>query len=227
MSLLDELTPDERAAADAAVARLRAERDVAEADARGRDLAVGGLSIDRPGEVNAQSLAYAPPAGPSRVEQLAAEHEAAESEDFNAFWSARRRQGKVLRNVHGIDLQLPAELPLRFEVEARRLQNDRSVAAIHHLFGLLYGEGALARLVDAGLTAEQLSVLLMWGTANGNGRSLTLAEAEAAFEDAKAKQAAGKAVVPSGTGGTSSDSGRSSNATSPGSTKRGKKKSRR
>jgi hypothetical protein len=32
----DGLTPEERAAADAAVARMRAERDVAEADARGR-----------------------------------------------------------------------------------------------------------------------------------------------------------------------------------------------
>ncbi|GAA5134778.1 DUF4190 domain-containing protein [Pseudonocardia adelaidensis] len=37
--LPDGLTPEERAAADAAVARLRAERDVADADARGRAIA--------------------------------------------------------------------------------------------------------------------------------------------------------------------------------------------
>ncbi|WP_198961171.1 hypothetical protein [Pseudonocardia sp. MH-G8] len=37
--LPDGLTPEERAAADAAVARLRAEREVAEADARGRAVA--------------------------------------------------------------------------------------------------------------------------------------------------------------------------------------------
>jgi hypothetical protein len=37
--LPDGLTPEERAAADAAVARMRAERDVAEADARGRAVA--------------------------------------------------------------------------------------------------------------------------------------------------------------------------------------------
>jgi len=227
VSLLDSLTPEERAAADQAVARLRAEQDVR---AAGGDLGGGGFRIDREQAARDDSAAsdewrdaYSPALDP--VEQMLAEQEARESEDFNAFWSSRTRKGKTLRNVHGIDLTLPSSLPLAFEVEARRLQNDRSNEAVHHLFGLLYGKGALAALIANGLDVEGLGVLLMWGAANGNGQDMTLSQATAQFEEMKAKQAAGKALRPSGSGGTSSSIGRSSNPTSHGNTrKKGRKR---
>lgn len=215
MSLLDTLTPAERAAADAAVARLRAE------DGAGGELE---LAIDRPGD---DAPAPAPTAG-ERVEQLLAEQEAAQVEDFDRFWSAQARTGKVLNNVCGIDLTLPSSLPLRFEIESRRLMHDRTEGAVHKLFGMLFGEGTLATLIDRGLDGEQLSVLLMWGTVNGNGGDINLDEARRRFADMKARQAAGKPLVPSmSSGATSSGTGPSSRQTSRGSTKRKKKRSPR
>ncbi|MEJ3658279.1 hypothetical protein WEH80_35485 [Actinomycetes bacterium KLBMP 9759] len=58
----DVLTPEERAAADAAVARMRAERDVAEADARGRGATdpYGLPRLPDPG-LHGQSAAQRPP----------------------------------------------------------------------------------------------------------------------------------------------------------------------
>jgi hypothetical protein len=60
--LPDGLTPEERAAADAAVARMRAERDVAEADARGRAVADPYGLAPRHGGVAALTPSAAPPA---------------------------------------------------------------------------------------------------------------------------------------------------------------------
>lgn len=177
------------------------------------------LAIERPTETASE-----------KVDRLIAEEQAAEVEDFDRFWAAQQRTGKVLRNVRGVDVHLPASLPLAFEIESRRLMRDESVAAVHKLFALLFGDGTLAELIARGLTGDQLAVLLMWGTRNGNGIDTSLGEAQAEFERLKALKAAGKAPVPStGSGGTSSGSGRSSKPTSPGSTrgKRGRKKGSR
>ena len=192
---------------DAELARIQADADARMTEIRGRARAEPDLG--------------------KTVDQLRDDAERAESEDFTAFWESRRRTGKTLHNVLGFDVVLPAELPLRFEIEARRLSNDRSAAAVSHLFGLLFGAETYSRLYEAGLTPSQFMVLLMWGVANANGQDMTLAQAEVAAEDAKAKAAAGKVVVPSGSGGTSSGSGPSSRPTSRGSTRSGKKRSRR
>ncbi len=202
MSLLDGLTPDELAQAEAAVAQVRA-ADAADTAFEGR------FSVER-----------APERPPTLVEQLDAEQDARDGEDFTAFWTARNRRGATLRNVvPGVHVELPAELPLAFEVEARRLANDRTLDAVHHLFGLLYGPGTLASLIEGGLTGEQLGVLLLWGAANGNGRALTLAEATAEFERMRAAAAVGKAdAPPTDSGPTSDGTGGASRPTSPAST---------
>lgn len=221
MSLLDELSPDELAAAQATVARLRAEQDVL---AAGGDLG-GGFAIDRP--TPAPELGS--PKSRSRVDELLAEQDAADGEDFTAFWHGRNRRGAILRNVvPGVNVELPPELPLAFEVEARRLANDESLAAVHHLFAMLYGTGTLDQLIGGGLTGEQLGVLILWGAANGSGRVMSLADATAEFERMKAAKAAGKALPrPSGSGGTSAGTGGASRPTSRASTGSKKKKSRR
>lgn len=201
MSLLDDLSPAELAEAHAAVARVRAAHD--------SDTAPDGFTISR-----------AAPTGRTLVEQLDAEQDARDGEDFTAFWTSRNRRGATLRNVvPGVNVELPAELPLAFEVEARRLANDRSLDAVHHLFALLYGPGTLAGLIDGGLTGEQLGVLLLWGAANGSGRPLSLAGATAEFERLKAAEESGKAGAPlSGSGLMSDATGGASRPISPAST---------
>lgn len=205
MSLLDELTPDERAQAEAAVARARAEMvDTAPLPPEGRFVVDGG------------------PTGPSVLDQLLADQDVRDGEDFTAFWTGRKRKGATLRNVvPGVDLGLPAELPLAFEVEARRLAHDESLAAVHHLFAMLYGAGTLDQLITGGLTGEQLGVLILWGAANGSGRTMSLTEAAVEFERMKAKKAAteaGKAAPLPGSGVTSAGTGAASKPTSPAST---------
>lgn len=207
---MSDLTPGEQSAADEAVARFRAEMEVVEP---------GPFEIDH----EIPDSRHSPD---DKVEQLRAEEAAAEVEDFDAFWAAQSRTGKVLRNVCGIDLHLPRALPLAFEVESRRLMQDRSIEGVHRLFALLFGQGALDDLIAEGLDGEQLSVLLMWGSSNGNGRDMSLGQAQVEFEKMKARQAAGKSLVPAASGGTSSDSGRSSRPTSPANTRSQKTHSR-
>lgn len=231
---LDELSAAERAAAEQAVAALRAQNDerdaltplhaLVEAQVAHEATAGAGFGIDR-----AEQPEPAPPrrkrTAAEQVEERLAEQEAEGVEDFDAFWSQQSRTGKVLRNVCGLDLHLPAALPLAFELESRRLANDRSLRAVHRLFGLLYGEGTLAQLIERRLDPEQLSVLLLWGVANSGGGDLDLAGAQAQYEDMKARQAEGKPLVPSAYGGTSSGIGTSSKRTSHGNTrKKGRKK---
>lgn len=210
MSLLD-LTPEEQEQAAAAVAKFRAEMtDASPPPPEGR------LLIEQ--------APPAPAAEPTRspLDELLDEQDRIDGEDFTAFWTSRKRRGATLRNVvPGVDVELPAELPLAFEVEARRLADDKSMAAVHHLFAMLYGAGTLSRLLAGGLTGDQLGLLILWGSANGAGRALSLAEATVEFERMKAAEvASGKAPGPAspGSGGTSAATGDASRPTSPAST---------
>lgn len=192
-------------------------------DADALDAEIERLTQLRVGQVAAADLADTA----KTVDELRDDAEQAESEDYEAFWRAQKRGGKVLANVHGLDLQLPATLPLYFEVQARRLVDSRDPADVKYLFGILFGEDTYDELVARGMDAEQFAVLLMWGSANGNGRDMSLAQARGEYLRMRlAKDAEGK---PRGldSGATSSDSGRSSKQTSRGNTGSKKRRSRR
>lgn len=250
MSVPDELTPEERAAADAAVAALRARPDF--------DPPPGGLlggSAPQDGVYDGtprlppyeERLAAAradiaanpwlqqrSPDAPAyenpteKTDRLVAEQEQRLEEDFSAFWAQRDRKGKTLRNVvPGVDVTLPAALPLAFEIEARRLQGASDLGAIHRVFGMLYGRDTLARLIEGGLDGEQLAVLIAWGAANAGGKDMTLEEVSVEVDRMRAEKASGKAPGPRADGTPSFGSGGSSRRTSRGSTGTRKKKSKR
>lgn len=116
------------------------------------------------------------------------------TEDFDAFWREQDRKGVRLSNVFGVDIELPAELPLRFEIEAKRLAASEDFDDIRHLVGVLFGDDALDQWTAAGMDVEQFGVLLMWGSANAAGQRMTLAEARVEYH--KQEAAKGKAPVP-------------------------------
>lgn len=153
----------------------------------------------------------------AELELRVVDGEVLETEDFDAFWSEQDRKGTTLKNVFGIDVQLPPKLPLRFEIEARRLKNSEDEDDIKRLVALLFGETSLDRWVDAGMDNEQFGVMIMWGTANASGQRMSLAEARSEYREMNAKKDgkdAGKLRKSRTGGGSSSSSGRSSRRTS-------------
>jgi hypothetical protein len=150
--------------------------------------------------------------------------EASQTEDFDAFWSAQERKATSLRNVFGVDVTLPAALPLRFEVEARKVAESSSEDDTKRMVGILFGDDALDRWTAAGMDVEQFAVLLLWGTANTRApNSMTLAEAKDAMERQQEAKAQGKELVTT-SGGESSATGPRSKRTSRASTGSRKRK---
>lgn len=147
------------------------------------------------------------------VEQLRADAEAADVEDFEAFWSQQSRRGARLSNVFGVDVELPASMPLRFEMEAQRVQRSQSEEDVRRMVGILFGDDALDRWTEAGMDAEQFAVLLLWGSSNVAGTPMTLAEAREHYharESGGGKQgkAPAKAKNTRTRGGSSKKAGR-------------------
>lgn len=116
-------------------------------------------------------------------------------EDFDAFWNAQKRQGRRVR-LFGEVIELPAALPLQFEMEARRLQRSKRDQDVTRLVGILFGEDALETYAKAGMDIEQFRLLLAWapraiaGQKGKDGQPLTLAEVAAELAEADAKDSA-------------------------------------
>lgn len=131
----------------------------------------------------------------AKQEREDAQTEATELEDFDQFWSASGRVGAELRNVFGVDVRLPAALPLHFEMKARRLADSESEEDTRELVAILFGPGTFTQWMDAGMDGEQFAVLLAWGVANAKGKPTTLAEARALYLEAEhAKDAGNRAT---------------------------------
>ncbi|SNR44068.1 hypothetical protein SAMN06265360_10619 [Haloechinothrix alba] len=141
-----------------------------------------------------------------RLRQEAAE---AEVEDFEAFWNQQGRRGVRLNNVFGVDVELPAQLPLRYEFEARAPRGEEST---RRMLSILFGEEALDTWIERGIDAEQLGVLLLWGAENADGNRISLARAREKYhqrmnragEQGKAETGKNKTTR----GGSSSKGGR-------------------
>lgn len=106
------------------------------------------------------------------------------TEDFDAFWSSRTRRVRKTR-VMGQDVILPPALPLRFEMEARRVERSKSEEDVRRLVGILFGEDALDGWIERGMDSEQFAVLLAWGPRKIAGHDITLAEVADMLERAQ------------------------------------------
>lgn len=113
------------------------------------------------------------------------EHEATEvetelgAEDFDAFWEAKaksgERVGKTTR-IMGETVTLPPALPLRFEMEAKRLQRSKNERDMKTLLGTIFDADAMDRWVAKGMDLEQFMVLIAWAPQVIAGADVTLAE---------------------------------------------------
>lgn len=97
------------------------------------------------------------------------------TEDFDAFWAARKRTRRSTK-IMGQLVTLPPSIPLQFEMEARRLERSKTDQDVQHLVGILFGPDALDGWIEAGLDAEQFAVLLAWAPGAITGSGMTLAE---------------------------------------------------
>lgn len=135
----------------------------------------------------------------THAQERAAEQARQETEDFTQFWDNVRTQesgGKVLRNVFGIDVQLPTSLPLRFEMEARRLAMTEDDEEARRMVGYLFGNDALDHWIEQGCDTEQFGVLLMWGSANASGHDMSLSQAREEYRKAIQAKAARPGQAP-------------------------------
>lgn len=149
------------------------------------------------------------------------------TEDFDAFWAEQDRRGVVLNNVFGETVELPPQLPLRFQVQAAQVEGSEELEDVQGLVSMLFGPEVVDRAIDRGLDVEQFGVLLLWGSSNAVGQRMTLAEArdEYARQDAEqgkaqrpANREARRAAAKGRAGSSSSSTGQRSKTTSTRST---------
>lgn len=105
--------------------------------------------------------------------------------DFDQFWTQVDRKAIRVR-IMGDVVELPPSIPLRFELEAKRLQRSKSDADVRRLVAILFGEDQLDRWVAAGMDAEQFQVLLAWAPMVLAGRDVTLHQVAALLAEARA-----------------------------------------
>lgn len=124
-----------------------------------------------------------------RAEYDALALEAGQLEDFDQFWQDVERKPNIT-TIMGERVELPPSLPLRFELEARRLQRSRSDRDVRTLVGILFGNGDLEagaelvnRWAEKGMDADQFMVLLAWAPQVIAGQKVTLAQVREQLSD--------------------------------------------
>ena len=98
-----------------------------------------------------------------------------QTEDFDAFWSARERKQKST-TIMGETITLPPALPLQFELEARRLARSKRDQDVRKLVAILFGQDTFTKWAEKGMDLEQFQVLLAWAPQVIAGNDVTLAE---------------------------------------------------
>lgn len=106
-------------------------------------------------------------------------------EDFDAFWTTRVRKAPRVK-IMGQVVQLPPSLPLRFEMEARRLAESESLDDVKALLSIIFPGDAMDMWTQAGMDLEQFKVLLAWAPRRIAGNPVTLEEVAEALAKAEA-----------------------------------------
>lgn len=165
------------------------------------------------------------------------QHEPEEEFDsWDAFWDEQLRREAAERGeaptttIRGVEVRVPADMPLGFEERLRRAQAASDEDTFRDLLSQLFGVDVLDAWVAAGMGRREYEVVLIWGVSRGRGSKITFQEA---YERYKAREALGKALegeaetISTQTSGESAATGDSSRATSTVSTGSTRKPSRR
>lgn len=120
----------------------------------------------------------------------------ADGQSWDAFWAEVQRKKLAERKksatvvIRGVEVTVPADLPMRFDQDLAALGDSDDEADVRHLVGELFGDGVLDAWVDAGMSEEEFKTVLLWGVAVGRGRDITFAQAY------EAVQTEGKSLAP-------------------------------
>ena len=136
-------------------------------------------------------------------------------ETWDAFWAEVQREEAAARGglptqvIRGVTVTVPHDLPLKFDRAIDQVRDSSTEDDTRRVLAELFGADVLGAWIDAGMTAAEFQVVLLWGVANGKGKELTFREA---YDQFKAR--VGKASSSTTTSGGSGDSGGRSKRTS-------------
>ncbi|MFJ9816158.1 hypothetical protein ACIRU3_12995 [Streptomyces sp. NPDC101151] len=114
--------------------------------------------------------------------------------DFDAFFAEQDTAAeRVSLTLFGRTYVLPASLPLMFTLQMERVQHSSEPGDIAKMLATLFGAGALDTWAEAGMTDQQLGIVLIY--AAGNIRAPGSVSMQRAAE-LYAEQEKGKAAAP-------------------------------
>lgn len=102
-----------------------------------------------------------------------------EGHDFDAFWASHNQRETV--RIFGEDVPLPTDVPLWVVMKADSVPVT-NVDEIRTMTDAVWGDGWFDRWLDSNAGAKQLSVVLAYGIAAGQGNRITWQEAFERFE---------------------------------------------
>lgn len=116
-------------------------------------------------------------------------------DDFLRFWAEHEQAetGPEIKRILGVDVEVPRDLPMKFEKLAEALDGSSDIEDIKRLLVMLFGRDVLDEWIDNGVTNRQFRLLFTWGVANGQGAPTTFEEAADLLRQAEKADAEGKA----------------------------------
>lgn len=110
-------------------------------------------------------------------------------ESFESFWDDFA-QNRVVPTVDilGVDVPVPHDVSLGLQQRVFTA-NGEDVDGMVELMEQMFGEEILEQLMEAGVTGDQMVIILAWGVMNGSGEKVTFREAaERFYANAEEKQ---------------------------------------
>lgn len=133
-------------------------------------------------------------------------------ESWDAFWAEVQREEEAERGgtatevIRGVTVNVPYDLPLRFDRLMEKVKTSSSDEDTKMLLSDMFGVDVLDAWTDAGMTSLEFQTVLMWGFANGKGKPMTFREAYTLLKDkdsGKASTSTPKSAESGATGGRS------------------------
>lgn len=134
-----------------------------------------------------------------------------EYQSWDDFW-AEVVPTRRTENIRGVEVDVPADLPLKFTRELEQLVESQRDEDIQYLVSVLFGEDILDAWTENGMTGPEFQTVLAWGVAQGQGRDVSFREAY------EAVRTGGKSLAPPASQTKSGGTGARSRRTSGGST---------
>lgn len=113
-----------------------------------------------------------------------------EHESWDSFWA--EVSGGRTEVIRGIEVQVPADMPLGFQERAEALNEESPEEEIAGLVDELFGEEVFPRWKQAGMGVMELITAVTWGMLQASGRDVSFREA---YETARSEDP-GKALAP-------------------------------